>query len=221
LSITTARSVNKITAMVKKNYNRKYRGLATQRIMNSNSTSNKHQWMLMRLLFTLCLFTGVTFACNKDRLPRPSQEGKNIFACKVNGKVWIPKGSSSLGGTIKPINGGVYHNNFTGGSNFLLTAYMGNAETVEFFLKSFEVGIHELNVQTFRSGPSPNPENYGVYHKGNKTFMTSPYHAGFVEITRSDTVSFIYSGTFGFNAASSTGETVKITHGRFDIMTPL
>ena len=175
----------------------------------------------MRQLFTLFLLSGVLFACDKERLPEPSQEGKNIFACKVNGKVWIPDGSSSLGGTTKPINGGVYHNNFTGGRNFLLTAYMGNGETVEFFLESFEVGTHNLDVQTFRSGPSPSPENYGVYYKENKTFMTSPDHTGFVKITRSDTVSLIYSGTFEFNVATSTGETVKITHGRFDIKTPL
>lgn len=45
------------------------------------------------LFFTVeLLFIG----CQKgDKLPEPTTEGLNTFACKINGKVWIANGIST------------------------------------------------------------------------------------------------------------------------------
>ncbi|WP_439581702.1 DUF6252 family protein [Dyadobacter bucti] len=175
----------------------------------------------MHRVINFLITASVLCGCQKEKLPLPTQEGKNIFACKVNNEIWIPKGSSSLGGTTKPIFGGLYENSFTREVNFGLTANLGNGDEVEIFLNSFDPGTHNLEKSTVRSGPSPDPINYGFYHANGKNYITSEKATGFVKISKADTINHIISGTFEFYAANATGDIVKITDGRFDIHYPL
>jgi hypothetical protein len=50
--------------------------------------------------------------------------------------------------------------------------------------------------------------------------MTSNIQTGRVTLTKADTISGVISGTFDFVAATSSGEIVKVSEGRFDIKSP-
>ncbi|MFV0269673.1 MAG: hypothetical protein ACK5HT_21345 [Draconibacterium sp.] len=56
-----------------------------------------------RLTIILLLFT--ILGCNKDELPKESQEGKDSFGMLVNGAEWIPYNPSEIGpGNHKPFS---------------------------------------------------------------------------------------------------------------------
>ena len=52
---------------------------------------------------------------------------------------------------------------------------------------------------------------------GDENYMTTTTYTGSVEVTRADSVNRIVSGRFSFTAVSSTGKTIKVTDGRFDL----
>src|SRR4051794_766368 len=67
--------------------------------------------------FTKFLFSGVCYClviagCKKnkddDGLPPLTFEGKNTIGCKIDGKVWIPKGVIDPSGILYPTSGGYY-----------------------------------------------------------------------------------------------------------------
>jgi hypothetical protein len=178
----------------------------------------KNVKLYITALAILMLFCG----CDKGpELTPVTQEGKNTFSCKVNGKVWIPDGRGDIFVTAKPINGGFYSNPTNETINIEIRAYTEIKEKVEFFLRSMNRGTHDLNQKTKVSGASFYPENYGFYLSSTgKNFITSPNAMGYVNLTKADTISGIISGTFAFTAATSSGEMVEITDGRFDIKSP-
>ncbi|MDQ6482154.1 DUF6252 family protein [Dyadobacter sp. LHD-138] len=172
-------------------------------------------------MLTVLLLFG---ACDKGpELTPATQDGKNTFSCKVNGKVWIPKGSSSLGGTIKPIYGGFLWNVVTDSVDISIGAYLTNSydDQLDLYLKSFKLGVHRLNQKTLSEGATLNPKNYGLFRAANgRSYITSEINTGWINLTKADTISGIIAGTFEFTAASGSGEIVKITEGRFDIKSP-
>lgn len=161
--------------------------------------------------------------CDKGPELTPiTQEGKNTFSCKINGKVWIPKGRGDIYVNIPPIDGGFYYDysrnkNF---GNIKIFAHGGEGEDLELFLNTNATGIHLLDQNT--SFTAFSPSNFGYFRTSNKsTFLTSAKNTGKVTITKSDTVSGIISGVFEFAAGNSKGELITITDGRFDIKSPL
>lgn len=65
---------------------------------------------------------------------------------------------------------------------------------------------------------SLDPGDYGLYESsGGDAYVTSSKYTGVVTITKADTVSGIVAGSFSFKAANSTGQTVSISQGRFDV----
>lgn len=59
-------------------------------------------------LCVLLLSIGLLLACDrKDPLPKPTQEGKNTFGCKIDGKPWVPDGGTGFQAT-KPLRGGFF-----------------------------------------------------------------------------------------------------------------
>lgn len=165
----------------------------------------------------LMLFWG----CDKGpNLTPTTQEGKNTFSCKVDGKVWIPNGTGDWFGVAKAINGG-----FAGyGSHIpptiFIRTYSKDKTVLHVFLKTIEVGIHELDQDTYKIDRDFYPESYGWYQGADGiSFMTSRNHTGRVVITKADTISGIVSGTFEFEGGNSLGKKVKITDGRFDVNT--
>ena len=166
-------------------------------------------------LAVLLFFPG----CDKGPDLTPvTQEGRNTFSCKVNGKVWIPNGSSDWFGLDKAINGGFAGYGSNNPPTIYLRAYSTNKIGLHIFLKTIEVGIHELNQDTHTIERYRFPENYGWYQGADGIgFMTNPSQTGRVVITKADTISGIISGTFEFEGGNSLGQKVKITDGRFDV----
>lgn len=168
-------------------------------------------------LAMLLLFWG----CDKgpDLTPM-TLEGKNTFSCKVNGKVWIPERPNDWFGLANAINGGFAGYGSHNPPTIYLIAYSSEKTELHIFLKTIEVGVHELNQDTYRIDRDFFPENYGWYQGADGiSFITNQYHTGRVVITKADTLSGIISGTFEFEGGNSLGKKVKITDGRFDINT--
>ncbi|MDQ6482152.1 DUF6252 family protein [Dyadobacter sp. LHD-138] len=164
----------------------------------------------------------IFWACDKGPELTPiTQEGKNTFSCKVNGKVWIPDGRGSIFVIIKAINGGFLRNSLTDSVNVSIITYMSTGEEIDIYLRSFEVGVHQLNKSTKKRGEAFNPQSYGWYHSAdNKNYMTSKASTGQIVLVKADTISGIIAGTFAFTATAPTGEVIKVTEGRFDIKSP-
>jgi hypothetical protein len=177
----------------------------------------------MKLQIMICLFSNLLFfGCDKGPDLTPiTQEGKNTFSCKVNGKVWVPDATGSIFVTVKPINGGFLRNLISNSLNIEIITFKKNGDQMEVYLKSPIVGIHNIESSTKRRGEAFNPENYGWFHSSeNKNYMTSNIQTGRVTLTKADTISGVISGTFDFVAATSSGEIVKVSEGRFDIKSP-
>ncbi|WP_159471599.1 DUF6252 family protein [Dyadobacter sp. 3J3] len=159
------------------------------------------------------------WSCDKGPdLTPTTQEGKNTFSCKVNGEVWIPDGSSDWFGLDKAINGGFAGYGSNNPPTIYLRTYSTNKIGLHIFLKTIEVGIHELNQDTYTIDRYRFPENYGWYQAADgKSFITNQNQTGRVVITKADTKSGVISGTFEFEGGNSLGQKVKITDGRFDV----
>jgi hypothetical protein len=172
----------------------------------------------------LKLYTGrlvvllLLLGCDKGPDLTPvTQEGKNTFSCKVNGKVWIPDGTGDWFGVAKVINGGFF-TNYSNELTIYVWTYKQNKTELHIFLKTIGVGIHELNQDTNLRVKDFFPENYGWYRGADGvSFMTNRNQTGRVVITKADTISGIISGTFEFEGGNSLGQKVKITDGRFDV----
>ncbi|MCE7040812.1 DUF6252 family protein [Dyadobacter sp. CY312] len=165
-------------------------------------------------LAVLILFWG----CDKGPELTPiSQEGKNTFSCKVNGKVWIPDGTGDIFVNIKPIYGVYYYNSLIDTIYVNIETNSSSGEQVQLFLRTFDVGVHMLDDDTQVTGSSFYPKNYGFYSFKHKNYITSKEHTGSITISKSNISSGILSGTFEFTATSATGESVHITEGRFDL----
>ena len=181
----------------------------------------------------LCLYVMlVMFAscksCKKEinLLPDETQTGANTFGCLVDGKAWIPDpgGSGAIGS--KPINGGYLNAPIGapasyGNNNVWLRIYQDNA-TISFYIRNVDrVGTYPLNFYNQPEPASFYPQNYGefvnYYTGGADFYMTNSTYTGSVEITRADRPNAILSGRFSFTGVSSTGKTIKVTDGRFDI----
>ncbi len=175
--------------------------------------------LLLAFIFcTACKKTGV------DALPPETQSGANTFGCLIDGKAWIPTGSGAPGS--RPIVAGyisalppVYFN----ATNISSLTSRDN-ERIKFYVRNVnKIGTYPLNFDTQPEPASLYPQNYGEFISYNNTsggnsYITTTTYTGSVEITRADSVNRIVSGRFSFTAFdSSTGKTIKVTDGRFDL----
>lgn len=184
----------------------------------------------------LLLFTALTvfIACNKDdqaplpepqiaeidKLPPPTQTGANKVGCLVNGKAFLPIGSST--GSSNPYCA-YYHDafvlvlkivknegNISGNGTESVAIYTDNTileEDVKYFLKSTE--SNNKAMFSIIGGMAGVPdENYN----------TNENYIGELHITKLDKEKNIISGTFWFDAVNEQGKKVEIREGRFDMV---
>ena len=138
-------------------------------------------------------------------LPPVTTEGKGTFGCKVNGKVWLPKGSWG-----SPATRIEYFND-----NLMINGYRSSDETkVNINVKPiYDTGYYDFSTFNFES-------SRGLYRNVTLTinYRAQPITKGYVHLLRFDPyIKGIISGTFEFDAYNSEGDTVHITEGRFDL----
>lgn len=171
--------------------------------------------IILTSLLILVIFGG----CDKGPELTPiTQEGRNTFSCKVNGKVWVPDAKGSIFVTVKPIDGGFFNNSIDDSIRIWISAYASNGEEVHIYLESLTLGVRKLDKNTDPIGASFSPSNYGLYRNSRKEeYITSSVNTGSITLSKADTTTGILSGTFDFTVSNSKGVLARINFGRFDI----
>ncbi|MHA3786782.1 hypothetical protein ACX0HA_01125 [Flavobacterium hauense] len=171
----------------------------------------------MQKLFYIILLTTALSACNKNDdytssspLPPATQTGKNILACKVDGKSFIHKGS--LINCFYQLVDGEYYFGISGENN-------GN-NPMGIHLGTFNRTISENEILILSDRANGNTWGAGFFNTsevdGESSYTNSEY-TGELHITKFDPVTHIVSGTFWFDVQHPvTGERVEIREGRFD-----
>jgi uncharacterized protein DUF6252 len=185
----------------------------------------KFSFYLTFLFFILFSFA----SCRKhkpinpvDQLPAATQTGANTFGCLINGQVFLPKGPS-----LSPILQCAYqylNTDYSKGYFFQLSAGNKNNSSDVFGIGIFtdSLAIKE-GVYTLAENQKGNA--YGLYSRfqeqGNVVKSTILYTKsnlpGQVIITKLDEINQIVSGSFWFSVINDSGDTLKITDGRFDM----
>ena len=178
------------------------------------------------LIFSILL--SISVGCNKDKpepepkeleLPPATTSGNNTFGCKINGEVYLPKGTWALKGLGSPAyfsDEGGFGFDVRNFSDFEYTTYM----TLHTPTGIFGVGIYEdfafSDIQRFEFV-------IDTIVDGNETSYIKPYETDTtmyrkIEITRFDLSNGIISGLFEFTMVhSETDNRLSITEGRFDL----
>ncbi|WP_025761424.1 hypothetical protein [Dyadobacter tibetensis] len=183
-------------------------------------------------------FVSITIisSCRKisvdPELPAATQEGKNTFGCKVDGRIWEPKGSFST-----PAFDLSYDPTWNGGT-MSIKAYRSfkenpdiNIVTKEFI--SISLGeVSKPGQYSFNTQDSLALGNYtmAVQDQTGITEITKVCYydaaedsrSGMLNITKLDMGRGIISGTFEFtltkkNPITECNPVLKITEGRFDL----
>ncbi len=162
-------------------------------------------------------------SCKKDKLELPgvTETGANTFGCMVNGQVMVADYSNIYAPKTGPkatFTGPDANNNASfsiGGSH---TISDGSIISVGFSIDSINYVVGKT--YTFILNDSKK-SGFGIggYDKigasgGDIFYNTNAVVTG--SVTLKIVSNTIIAGTFYFNAVNSTGDTVKITNGRFD-----
>jgi hypothetical protein len=178
----------------------------------------KQAVFILSLLFALI----VSFQCKKPKadpnsdngLPPATQEGKNVFACKVNGQPWISqRGLRNMGGGLHGDTLSVF------GTKELED---GPIESLELVL----LGTHDDSKQVYKLNDTTTA--YAVYTttRASQCFNIAGGFGGVVykkvaggqlTITKADPSAKIIAGTFSFTVPRDYCDTLKVTEGRFDV----
>ena len=172
--------------------------------------------------FTFLLLTVLFIAC-KENLPDPTQNGSNTIACKVNGKAWIAEVPLFPNNDKFSV---LYSNLYKPRKRFALFATrLTDKEHSNIILAVSD--LKTTGTQYFSSDTTPLPDNpryenhasYIEYKPNELKNITNSHYTGSITFTRVDTLSRVFAGTFEFTAENSdgSGQTVKVTDGRFDI----
>jgi hypothetical protein len=150
---------------------------------------------------------------NIEQLPPATQEGKNTCGFLVNGKVWVPKGSSGSSANMSwyydpGLNGGTF--------NLIGRRYAGDSSSSIFVVamnRFNKVGQFNLNIDSTKIAEF----NYFDLTCSYRWKDTLINHNSNINILKFDTQSRIIAGTFEFSLFKSGCDTIRITQGRFDI----
>ena len=170
----------------------------------------------------LLLLLVVGIQCKKksdppaSSLPAATQEGKNSFGCKINGEDWIPYfRCTTFTGNCKELGFGVFYQNTI--SKIPLDFTLSARKTVG----DSALSVFEMYTADSKIAKTGNVIDSVVilYFEGTNEFYHFPpvYSSGAVNLTKLDTVNNIIAGTFAFTLYNSSGDSVVVTDGRFDL----
>ncbi|RYE18438.1 MAG: hypothetical protein EOP51_21960 [Sphingobacteriales bacterium] len=180
----------------------------------------------MKLLYLLLACFLLLTACSKDddtnspdTLPPATQEGKNTFGCKVNGRNWVPDSDDWMASVLyshyisQDTTVGPKGQLHVGASNGIL--HQGVRFTIPVLPPI--LGNYTLNQSHYLLGGGGGYSS-NISPNSSNDYFTDTLHTGTVTLTKFDTINHIVSGTFYFQAKLQGGtETVNVTDGRFDI----
>lgn len=188
---------------------------------------------LIRTCTLLLLVTILFNSCQDPELPEASQEGKNVFGCRVNGRIWLPKGDLFI-----PARRLLYVANLKGGTLIMNTRYgfrdkqdikIANKEHIDIYFRN----ITRTGQYTFNKADSSGFAQYTfiTQYENSPTIQTRycdyngsrDIQSGILNITKLDLNKSIIAGTFSFtlsiqNPSSDCSSEVQITDGRFDFI---
>jgi hypothetical protein len=173
----------------------------------------KAQHILFLLLFSSLLINSKCRKENEPELPPETTIGANTFGCKIDGKVFIAKGSITCPALIVEY---IFFGNGPGGGwvlNISAAKCVGNPKQ--------NVGIQTDSLLLLEGTSYPLKKLKG-YAYGDHLSSIIPYgmnsnDRGELYISKHDQAQRILSGRFYFTATNQNGEKVTITEGRFDV----
>lgn len=180
----------------------------------------------MKNLISSILFGFLAISCHRssdnntaplDQLPAVTQTGANTAGCLVNGKVLLPRGQKIQNGTVLAakyqfLNGGYHFGlNIDDNSDSALPGIGIGSDNV-----NFEIGkTYILGENLYDNSKINIYADYINFNNGD--YKTTSSITGELKFSRLDTINFIASGTFWFDAVNNNGEKVQVREGRFDL----
>lgn len=173
----------------------------------------KAQQILLLLFFSSLLLNSKCRKENEPQLPPETTIGANTFGCKIDGKVFVPKGTITSPALIAQY---LFLGNGLGGGWFL---NIGAGNRVDNPKKNISIETDSLLLLEGKSYPLKNLKGYayGRHSSDIISYQMTTADLGDLYITKHDQVQRILSGRFSFTATNSNNEKVNITEGRFDI----
>jgi hypothetical protein len=172
------------------------------------------------ILHCLSVVLLIAFTSCKDiigpKLSPATTSGANTFECKVDGKVWKPKGGwnvNAVSANFEPHKLDMLHKGF---GNFVVFTSNVDGDNTGIQLQINEItGTGLYPITDISKGEI-------TYYAGNGWYGS---YSGSVTLTRLDTVNKIISGTFSFTTDTTylnnpNTATYHITEGRFDFQYP-
>jgi hypothetical protein len=198
---------------------------------------NRFVLLCLPLLWASTCFRGEDPDLRKERTQFPpiTQEGKNTFGCKLNGKLFVAKDKYA---TKNP----TAYFSTKGYAGFWINGY--DVFDLKEFTGMFPKYANQTNnwvgvtVGIYATRDLyPNPGRYNlnsmyrtgflelnnriecptVDHHYDPNDPTPIYRSGYLEISNLDTANRIIAGTFEYTLAKSGCDTIKVTDGRFDL----
>lgn len=171
---------------------------------------------MKKIIYFLAL-TLLLAACNKndddgsnDDLPSATQTGENIFACKVDGKSFIHKGS--LINCFYQYVDGEYYFGISGENKSRDISTISFGTTKRTIAEDMKLTLIEPS-----EGNASASAFFWTTDVSGITSETNSEYTGELHITKFDPENQIVSGTFWFDVQHPvTGERVEIREGRFD-----
>ena len=182
----------------------------------------------MFLFFAALILLNCSKTDDGPSLPPATQTGENTFGCYVDGRLLIPRDGT---GTFNSPDYGMRMYSGPSGDNITYREinvhdFVGeNGGSMDIHI----VNLHEIGEGNFQIGESncetglqanPSINIRTRYFNGNSyDYYCSVEGSGYLNITRSDTINLILSGTFNFRAVNENqpNDTIEISQGRFDI----
>ena len=175
-----------------------------------------HQFILWFILPAMMLQAGCKQLDLTPGLPEETKEGKGTFGCRVNGDIWLPYAEHTLDNAIEP--------EYDSTGWFAVRAEKENGIGHYIWLQLADTtGLHEKAYD----GANGFFAYYEKMTDGQvETFVVKPSSPASITLTKVVPPSAgdryaIVSGIFSFTAISTTtGDSVRITEGRFDLKAP-
>lgn len=189
-------------------------------MLNSlNTITMKHKFYFGAFFLFIIFFS--TAGCKKhktdnliDKLPPPTQEGKNTLGFLLNGQPWTPKGFNGSATNLS-----LYYDPSFRGGVFNIYSYRRFDQNGG-LRQSFSIASDSIQTQ---QRINVGMKNFIVVFRDNtgncdmSSSDSTVKTTGFCEISKIDKVNQIFSGIFEFQFIKNGCDTIRITSGRFDL----